>query len=300
MNRTAQLIANYTSALPCETSAQVAPFVRSTVTAAYGHAFSVRATQQALSAMAGFADWLVHTGAGDLDASSLRADLIDAYTAFRMHEVRGAVAERERKLLRTLGGIPNTVEKRDVSTSADSTAPYTHDEQGSIRRWAQAQPLPHRQPLALAVTALGLGCGLTLSEMTQVRTDDVHLLPDGLAGVRIGKRVVPALASWAEELEQVANAGKAGSYLVRPNASARTFRGLHSALDRFDPPAPSTQRMRATWLHAHVEAGTRVDVLIAAAGLKSSDMLRRILPHVRPVPEAMRVQALRLNEGVAR
>lgn len=159
MTTTTKLISNYTATLSPAAWNQVRDFVRSTVASLYNDAHPYRVAEHALAAMAGFADWLLYTGAGTPDASSMRADLIDAYTAFRKSEVSPAVSERERKLLRTLAGISNVVEQRHHSTNASAVVPYTAEEQGTFRRWAESQPSQLRHDLATTLLALGLGCG---------------------------------------------------------------------------------------------------------------------------------------------
>jgi hypothetical protein len=299
MTTTTRLISNYTATLSPSVWNEVQGFVRSTVASLYSDAHPYRVAEHALAAMAGFADWLVFTGAGAPEASSMRADLIDSYTAFRKSEVSPAVSERERKLLRTLAGISNAVEQRNHSTNASAAVPYTADEQAAFRRWAESQPSQLRGHLATTLLALGLGCGLNISEMVNVRNGDVHTLSDGLVGVRVGQRLVPAVLEWADELQSVTGDEDA-DYLLRPHAPSRTVASLKESLRRFTRPAPSTQRMRASWLLAHVEAGTPVHVLIDAAGVSSSDVLRRVLPFAAPVAEDDYVRALRLGGEVVR
>ncbi len=299
MTTTTQLISNYTATLSPSVWNEVQNFVRGTVASLYSDAHPYRVAEHALAAMAGFADWLVFTGAGTPNASSMRADLIDTYTAFRKSEVSPAVSERERKLLRTLAGISNSAEQRHHSTNASATVPYTTEEQGAFRRWAESQPSRLRHDLATTLLALGLGCGLSISEMVNVRSGDVHTLSDGLVGVRVGQRLVPAVLEWAEELESVIG-NRPEDYLLRPNAPSRTVASLKEALKRFPRPAPSTQRMRASWLLAHVEAGTPIHVLIDAAGVSSPDVLRRVLPFAAPVAADDYVKALRLGGEVVR
>lgn len=299
MSTPSQVIYNYQPTLPTDTWAAVRSLVIDTVSAAYTDSDHPRAAQRALGAMAGFADWVLATGVGAADRAVLRADVIEAYCAFRRTELKPSGAERERKLLRTLAGLENQVESRPRSTNADPAVPYTQSEQDAFRRWAESQPSAHRTRLATAVVALGFGCGLTVSQMQQVRNADISTLSDGLAGVRVAGRLVPALAAWAHELASVVKSD-AEAFVVRPDASYRHVSGFTRAVDALDGVGPSTQRMRATWLLTHVEAATPVHVLIDAAGLTGADALRRILPHVRPVSEDTAVRVLRAANGGVR
>ncbi len=294
-----EIISHYQSTLPADTWAAVRSLVIDTVTAAYTDADHPRAAQRALGAMSGFADWVLVTGVGAPDRTVLRADIIEAYCAFRRTELKASGAERERKLLRSLAGLDNEVEVRPHTTSAESSHPYDLDAQGAFRRWADAQPSAHRHRLTTAVLALGFGCGLTLSELQQVRNADIVTLADGQPGVHIAGRLVPALAVWTDELAAVVR-GDDDGFVVRPDAPARSIATFNDAMGRLDGVAPSPQRMRATWLLTHVEAGTPVHILVKAAGLKGADVLRRILPHVGPVNEDTAVRALRAANGGVR
>lgn len=92
--------------------------------------------------------------------------------------------------------------------------------------------------------------------------------------------------------------------LFRPGCGDRTGKNTVSNLvaraakDR-DPalPVPVPQRMRATWLVRHLDAGVRVDALLKAAGLDSLSVLDRYLPSVRPLPADDVLAAL--SEGAA-
>lgn len=223
------VISHYQSTLPTDTWAAVKALVIDTVSAAYTDDDHPRAAQRALGAMSGFADWVLVTGVGAPDRTVLRADIIEAYCAFRRTELKASGAERERKLLRSLAGLDSQVEVRPHTTSAESSYPYDLEEQGAFRRWADAQPSAHRHRLATAVLALGFGCGLTLSELQQVRNADVVTLADGMSAVRVAGRLVPALATWADELAAVVR-GDDDGFVVRPDAPARSIVTFNAAM----------------------------------------------------------------------
>lgn len=298
MNIHSQTIANYVpQSLDPESWTQIRDFVRTSVARRFGAGQSQRQAQHALSTMSAFADWVLFTGVAALDESALRENIIDAYTHHRRSEVNGSVAERERKRLRLIAGLRNTPEKRAVATTATPSAPYTADEVEGIRRWAQWQPNDYRVGSAQAVAALGLGCGLTLSEMMQLRGSDIVTLVDGLLGVQLPDRTVPALADWNEELA-ASRGADLNQFLISADSTQRAGQSAHDAVKSLGPDSPSPQRMRATWLLAHVEASTNIYSLMAAAGLSAPDFLRRLASFAAFTPASAQPAAFRLATEV--
>jgi hypothetical protein len=298
MSTLEKVLLTYTPTLPTENWMSIRPFVLRTIRANFGPHSDERAVRRGLVALIGFADWVLTSGVGELDDAAKHSNVIDAYTAYRKHEVEPAVAERERKQLRTLAGIPNSPEPDRTPTTAPPSQPYTRDEQDEIRRWANGQSTEQNRRTARAVAALSLGCGLTAIELMQVRGCDLHVLEDGLMGVVVAGRTVPVLKEWEEELRSLAD-GDAGEYVVRPSRR-RTGLGCLKAIAQLGYPTPSTQRMRATWLLAHVNAGTHIPTLIEASGLTSSDFLRRVLPFADTWSAAARTATLRLGTEAGR
>lgn len=279
--------------------AEMNDFVRGTVRRRYSTGRHVRDTERALSTLTSFAEWVLITGVTNVSEKALTERVINAYTSHRKSEVEGPLAERERKLLRTLAGLTNTVEKRTVATTATPSTPYTVLEQEEIRYWAHWQQTDHRSRVATAVAALGLGCGLTSSEMAQVREQDVVELDDGMLGVRLEDRTVPVLAQWNDDLATTLT-GTPSQFLVSPRSVLRDKDATAATLKICGPNSPSPQRMRATWLLAHVDASTNIFTLMAAAGLSAPDFLRRLATFASFTPASEQVTSFRLSTEVAR
>lgn len=293
-------IASYTPLhLDFDVWAEMESFVRTTIRCRYSAGRRLRATEHALSILTSFAEWVLLTGVTELSDSCLKESVVNAYTTHRKNEVTAAVAERERKVLRTLAGLPNLVEKRTVATTATPSVPYSMLEQEEIRYWAHWQPNVHRLRVAKAIAALGLGCGLTSSEMAQVREKDLIELEDGLLGVWVQNRVVPVLAEWNDELSST-RTGIPDEFLVSPRSTLRDKPATAASLALCGPGSPSPQRMRATWLLAHVEASTNIFSLMAAAGISAPDFLRRLAAYASFTPASEQASAFRLAEEVAR
>lgn len=273
-------------------------FARSTIVR-YSVGRTPSNTMHALIVLTGYLDWVQLNGVCELDDAALDADVIDAFTAHRVLEVEPAVAARERKILRAVAGHPASIERASTfMTNASPTAPYTREEQGWIRRWAETQRSESRRVGCMTGAALGLGCGLTSAEMLAVRGKDLTVLADGMVGVQLQTRLVPVTAEWHDEL-----ASRVGTdpdeHLVHPRSARRHSTSLARYFQGNAAHFPSTQKMRVTWMVAHLNGGTPVNSLLEAAGI-SSDALRRLLPYVTRLKGAAHVEALRLNGEVVR
>lgn len=277
----------------------IAGFVRDTVRRQYSEGRKVRDTERALSTLTSFVEWVLITGVTSVDEAALNERVLNSYTSHRKSEVEGPVAERERKLLRTLAGLPNTVEKRTVATTATPSTPYSLVEQEEIRYWAHWQQTDYRTRNATAIATLALGCGLTTAEMALVRERDVVELADGMLGVQLADRTVPVLASWNDELASTLT-GTPSQYLVSPKSEMRDKPAMTSTLQICGPGSPSPQRMRATWLLTHVDASTNIFALMAAAGLNAPDFLRRLASFASFTPASEQAASFRLATEVKR
>ena len=148
------------------------------------------------------------------------------------------------------------------------------------------------------VFLLGVGVGARRGGMVHVRAQDVSRDHHGVhvafpPTTRLGNspsypaRVVTCDPTWEERLWAFAQSVKPDYYLVAPwrntSPSPHTMDNtLRNAInDKFPPVDFSTETLRNTWLVRHLERGTRVDVLLAQAGLISLvtlDKLRVYLP----------------------
>ena len=288
-------IATYNANLDVETWAQMRDFVRGTIRFRYAPHHSPSDVKNALTILSSFVDWVLFTGVGEADVSILQSALIDSYVASRETEVLPYVAARERKTLRAIAGLPNITEHDRTSTTAPLAQPYSPEDQGAIRRWAETQPTARRRTLCGVVVALTLGAGLTLNETMHVRERDVVTLEDGLVGVLVDFRIIPVSADWHDALAPFSDS-TSDSYVVAPGTSVRTRASMRSIVGRTPTHSwyPSVQRMRNTWLVRCLDAGVPVQNLVEASGLNTPEMLRRLFPYLTKLEGAPAVRAFRL------
>lgn len=300
VENTEAAIANYTAHLAPDTWAQMQDFVRGTISSRYAPHHGVVDVKNALPILTSFVDWTMFSGLGEPDESILTDALIDSYTAAREAEVLPYVAARERKLLRSIAGLKNTAGTDRTSTTAPVSQPYTLEEQGAIRRWAETQPTERRRVMCGAVVALTLGAGLTRDELMHVRERDIVALQDGLVGVRVGVRVVPVIHEWNDHLTRFV--GRTGeTYVILPDATRRSGVGMNKVLGRAPSHSwhPNVQRMRNTWIIRCLDAGVPLQNVVDAAGLRTPEMLRRLIPFMAKLDADAAVRAFRLSGEVA-
>ena len=269
-------------------------FVRGTIRFRYGQYHRPEDVVNALCILSSFADWVLFTGIGSLE-DSFQAAVIDSFTAAREFEVLPYVAARERKLLRSLAGLPNTLEFDRTPTTAPVSQPYSVEEQGAIRQWAETQPTARRRTLCGAVVALALGAGLTRQDLMHVRERDIVTLDDGLVGVRVDSRTVPVTADWNDNLTPFIESDSE-DFVIAPGVTVRAGAKLNGIIGRTPTHSwfPNVQRMRNTWLIRCLDAGVPLQNVVDAAGLRTPEMLRRLIPFMAKLDEAAAVRVFRL------
>jgi hypothetical protein len=162
--------------------------------------------------------------------------------------------------------------------AADPSAPYSPADLEELRAWAYCQRNAHLQASAQVLLALGLGAGLPTRELARVRSVDVDT-DAGRLLVNDGEypRSVRVQPEWLDDLREViAAATDPQATLFRP--AARFHKNIVTNFVRRTNGtslAPTTQRMRATWLVDRLTTGIPMQDLLFEAGLSSMDALVR-------------------------
>lgn len=290
-------LASYRPLLGATVWETIRPFVHATVAGRCGE-YSLGKRRMALIRMTAFAAWLHTTGYAQLNERALNPDLIDYYWHHRRTVVTEQTAKQERKLLRAIAGIAPTIERNLPASRSEVKAPYSESELRDFRRWARWLRIPGHRRDALALLALCAGCGLSAGELMHVRRSHIIQLTDQKLGVTVtvrAPRTVPVLQAWADALAQVRE-GEPEELVFSPGSRTRNGNQLVNVMrDIHGESKPIAGRLRTTWLTRHLAAGTRLDILLPAAGLKDAISLAPLVQHLAPVgPEAALAQ-LRLG-----
>jgi hypothetical protein len=169
--------------------------------------------------------------------------------------------------------------------------PYRPGEVAGLFALARAQDSPSRRRGLLAVLLCGVGAGCDARDLRLLRGTDVEAAPDGGAIVRIRgprERSCRVLDRYAAELLDIA-AQAGGGLLVGGHKEDRrsvTAHLLTHVAGGVDLPAIDPGRLRSTWLATHLQGGTRLDVLMAAAGLATATSLADLAAYLDPADPA--------------
>lgn len=176
-------------------------------------------------------------------------------------------------------------------------APYEPELIDQYLALADAQATARRRNGLAAIVLLGAGAGLSANEMRYVTGNRISF-ENGLQRVRLERRTARwafVLARYTDRLQNLATV--AGSRLLLGGESPErrdATAGLLSSIDGGqDLPPLEVGRLRSTWIVEHLTIGTRLDVLMEAAGLKSSTSITDLVRYVPAMPQAQKFSQLR-------
>ena len=294
-------IKSYTPDLPGEHWAEIAPFVRQAVSACEQK--TPYTARELLVVSARHVHWCWQTAGLPLDLDVVfRREVIAEYIAHGCSQMSPASAgNRRSQLLRMselLLGPAHQVTRLAPLPPPDPTSPYTAAETVALRSWADGQKTTYRRVNCHVLLGLGIGAGLSASEINDVQAQHVHVDADGVLIEVVGSRarVVPVLAEWEPVLVQVASAAiRPTMFLFRPTREKTHKNLIGNFVDKTGPGRvrANAQRMRSTWIVTQLSAGTPVKALVEAAGVDSLEALTRFLRFVPELDTAAARRALR-------
>jgi len=185
---------------------------------------------------------------------------------------------------------------------SDPSIPYSATELTSLRSWASTQSTQARRRNAEVLLAAGAGAGLSASEIGELRVRDIIIDKVGVVLTVTGARSrhVPVLEAWAEPLAVAARSLEPCCYAFRERHRCFYPNLISNFVDRGTVLGvrPQTQRLRATWIVHHLNAGTPVGILMRAAGLESLEALTRYVQFMNDIePESARLWLMHPQES---
>lgn len=254
-----------------------------------------------LTALASHAAHLVATGTPVDQDTLLDPARVDAWLLRGAPALGyGTSANYRSRLLRVAQALTGVPDGTTPMPSSDPATVYRPAEEDRLVSWAVG--LANERQRADVCAALGvlLGTGSTAAEVMGVRSHDLGVLSGGGVTLCLGSRTVPVRERYRHLVVRAARrADGDGGFLVMPDAPGRGGRnGLSNLVDRAldghtGVPRLTPQRTRATWVVRQMEAATRADVLVAAAGVTSFAALARYVGQMY-ASTAADVQGLRL------
>lgn len=179
---------------------------------------------------------------------------------------------------------------------SDPSVPYTPDEQTSLREWARKEKKARRADAEVLV-ALGLGAGLSATEIMNIRARDVLQSTTGAVMVHVAEgriRTIPLLRRWERTVLRRAAELPGHDYLFIPGRSGAGKNLISNFVARGgDKIHVQTQRMRAAWIVTHLAACSPLPELVEAAGVDSLEAFTRYLRFVPSREAADSLRSLR-------
>ena len=259
------------------------------------------AARRLLWAVAPFGVWAHHT-VGSFTADTVNARNVEAWISGVNKSQPQGLRNAARAALRQVGRTVNPLgwpDPPDEVGRPPACQPYSAAEEGAFRV-AAGLPSTAEDPVThLWIAAASCGAGMRGPEIGTAETGDVTEVGEGRLVVQVrgrDARIVPIRACWTDTARRAIQlvqdrAEPCPRFIVAQdrNAAARAANRV-----RVDDTAPSLRRARATWLTAHLEAGTPLPVLRAVAGPSTAATLDDLLSATSAVtPEHAATEALR-------
>ena len=201
---------------------------------------------------------------------------------------RGNARSMLYRMSETLLGTTTRGDRLFALPASSPSRPYDAAELKQIDKWIRAQQGERRRD-ATVLVALGLGAGLSTSEITGLRVDDLTVVElDGvvvIASVEVScarSRVVTIESRWGEQLAAAVSGrgGQGFAFEPKREAAGKNLVSNFVARSEGEGVRPNAQRMRATWVVGHLESGTPIVSLMELAGVRSLDALSRYVRFV--------------------
>jgi len=280
---------------------EIRAFVQTTVGSVAGH---TPYSDQALSlALTRLAHWATSSAGIEPEESTLlRREIINRFIDVGCPgQTDAARGNLRTQLLRVAEAVmdPRFAPVRLSALSpAEPSAPYTRPELAALSSWVESQTTAYRRDNARTLVALGLGAGLSASEIGNIRAGDIARDDSGVlvrvTGAR--SREVPSTVAQEETIWSRAEMLSPENYMFRPEHGAYYPNLVNSFVRRGQRSGvvPQSQRLRATWIVAHLDAGTPTGPLLDAAGVDSLEAFTRYVRFLAPVDDALARALLRL------
>ena len=268
--------------------------------AAAMHPETPLAARRLLWALSPFGVW-AHQTVGTFTADTINARNVEVWiAAVNAHRPRGW-RNATRSVLRQVGRTVNPIgwpEQPDEVGRPPACAPYDFAEEAMFRE-AAGLPGVDDPATTLWVAAAACGAGMRGPEISAAELGDLSEVQADRLVVQVrgrDARLTPLRACWTDTARQALALARqrperCARFIVPQdrNSAARAANRI-----RIGDTSLSLRRARATWLTAHLEAGTPLPVLREVAGPLSAATLDDLLaatPAVNPahaVTEALR------------
>ncbi|WP_146071832.1 site-specific integrase [Cryobacterium sp. Y50] len=161
--------------------------------------------------------------------------------------------------------------------------PYSAREMEEFSLWALGQVTAEKRRRAMLMLVLCAGAGLRPSDVSTIYPDDVVVDELGIVLTIHGTnpRTVPLLRPWEEWMVAILAQAPSDIPVWGKTNTTRASNLLSNFSQYTVGLRPRSDRLRATWIVAHLRAGTRIKELTRALGVEKFEHLPRYLEHVQ-------------------
>ncbi len=301
------VIRGYQARIPLRHWSPIEKFVKTAVSDARPE--TVARARRMLREATGLTHWAVAECGRPKDRDVFDLALVDEYLSSWSGRARPATVDASRAhlidLVRRLESSPDVIGPGTSNPKALSGVPYSANEQVRIRSWMRARNGRHRIS-ATAIVSLAAGAGLVNQDIIQLTRN--HVIDHGPdRGIEISvpgrhrPRTTWCALPWEEDLRWVlAQLTHPGQHLVHVDVPDRKPKHVSQFLNYYNSPHAlriTVYRLHATWFVSHLNAGTPINILLSAAGHKTTGQsLLRYVPHMRTFDPATITAYLRQEE----
>ena len=201
---------------------------------------------------------------------------------------------------RLLGENAGATEDRRTYANRAGRTPYSAAEKIALRSFIRGQGTAHRRRNVRVIIALGAGAGLTAVDLMVLKPEHIEDQGDKILIHVPGSkaRTVPLIAEWEDLLrDSLVSADPAMPLVLSTRGKFRYGNAIADFLYSCNDAGvrPHCQRLRSTWFVDHLNAGTPVNVLLAAAGVTEVSTLGRYLKFLAPIGVEASTEFLRLG-----
>jgi hypothetical protein len=262
-----------------------------------------------MSALAAYVVWCMGEGVPLTDEAMLDPVRFERWIAVGCAHLakgtRGNYRSAVRRVTKAVRGVDPGPTRQKLG-AATVAVPYDRDtEVPIVERWPSTIRSQAGKESGAALVDLMFGFGLGSEDVLILRGGDIHVLAGGaVVAVLRGRRPREVVCRPRYEEGVAAAAERVGPdrFLFRPGRTAINKNGVTKFTSWAGHPSVgtrgqtleiSTNRARVTWLVHHLNAGTRLKVLLYASGIESIDGLARYQPFMDDPDQAAWLENMR-------
>lgn len=179
---------------------------------------------------------------------------------------------------------------RDIDGRSRSTAPYTLSEIPSLFSWASGRSTARAKRTSHALLCLGLGFGLTASEMLAVRPCDFDDRGEAGIWLNLPGRALPCDSDYDHDVRKMLAAHATEARILRQKSLTEVGSFIGSSKRVVHPmhgTPPSLRRLRTTWLAHRVTHLSALLTIMRGYGISHTNTLQTALAWIpEPSPTA--------------